>query len=198
MSMHCHAGQFAGQPSRVALRLPPRLTTGGSAACIFGRRWHGFHEDGQEWQRPGIPFRGSVIWLTPAQGGRTTGNPLLPRPAWPYYAATAYVPPHTADTGLASFILRNFDPGAWRSAAEGRWLAAAIQGEQLVRPGSVIAVYRRRPGRRLLHCPPRSSLLTFPLRCTPVAARSVSGNRGHLPKRGDVQIYAPPAGLPCS
>ena len=80
-----------------------------------------------------FPFRGSVIWLTPAQGGRTTGPPL-PRPARPYYAATAYVPPHTADTGLASFILRNFEAGAWRSHAEGRWLAAAIQGEQLVRP----------------------------------------------------------------
>jgi hypothetical protein len=86
-----------------------------------------------------FPFRGLVIWLTPAQGGRTTGPPL-PRPAWPYYAATAYVPPHTADTGLASFILRSFDAGAWRSHAEGRWLAAGTQAEQLVRPGSVIAV----------------------------------------------------------
>jgi hypothetical protein len=86
-----------------------------------------------------FPFRGSVIWLTPAQGGRTTGPPLS-RPAWPYYAATAYVPPHTADTGLASFILRNFDAGAWRSHAEGRWLAVGTQAEQLVRPGSVIAV----------------------------------------------------------
>jgi hypothetical protein len=47
-----------------------------------------------------FPFRGSVIWLTPEQGGRKTGPPA-PRPAWPYYAATAYVPPHTADTGLA-------------------------------------------------------------------------------------------------
>src|SRR6266571_4297818 len=57
-----------------------------------------------------------------------------------YYAATAYVPPHAADTSLASFILRNFDAGAWRSCAEGRWLAADAQGSQLVRPGSVIAV----------------------------------------------------------
>ena len=68
-----------------------------------------------------FPFRGSVIWLTPAQGGRTTGPPP-PRPAWPYYTAMAYVPPHTADTGLGSFILRNFDDGARRSSAEGRWL----------------------------------------------------------------------------
>jgi len=84
-------------------------------------------------------FRGSVIWPTPEQGGRMTGPPG-PRPAWPYYAATAYVPPHTADTGLASFTLRNFDAGAWRSTAEGRWLAADAQGDQLVEPGSVIAV----------------------------------------------------------
>lgn len=40
-----------------------------------------------------FPFRGSVIWLTREQGGRETGPPV-PRPAWPYYAATAYVPPH--------------------------------------------------------------------------------------------------------
>ena len=68
-----------------------------------------------------FPFRGVIIWLTPEQGGRKT-RPPVPRPAWPYYAATAYVPPHTADTGLGSFILRNFDDGARRSSAEGRWL----------------------------------------------------------------------------
>ena len=86
-----------------------------------------------------FPFRGVIIWLTPEQGGRKT-RPPVPRPAWPYYAATAYVPPHIADSGLASFILRNFDAGAWRSDAEGRWLAADAQSHQLVRPGSVIAV----------------------------------------------------------
>src|SRR5215469_4954615 len=32
--------------------------------------------------QPGVPSRGSVIWPTPAQGGRTTGPPL-PRPTWP-------------------------------------------------------------------------------------------------------------------
>jgi hypothetical protein len=86
-----------------------------------------------------FPFRGSVIWLTPEQGGRETGPPV-PRPAWSYYAATAYVPPRTADTGLASFILRNFDTGAWRSRAEARWLVADTQDDQMVWPGSVIAV----------------------------------------------------------
>jgi hypothetical protein len=54
-----------------------------------------------------FPFRGPAIWLAPERGGRATGPPV-PRPVWPYYAATAYVPQHTADTGLASFILRNF------------------------------------------------------------------------------------------
>jgi hypothetical protein len=83
--------------------------------------------------------RGSVIWLTPEQGGRGTGPPV-PRLAWPYYAATAYVPPRTADTGLASFSLRNFDTGTWRSCAEGRWLAADAHNDQMVWPGSVIAV----------------------------------------------------------
>lgn len=57
-----------------------------------------------------------------------------------YYAATAYVPPHTADTGLASFVLRNFDAGAWRSPAEARWLLTANHGDHLVEPGTVIVV----------------------------------------------------------
>jgi hypothetical protein len=87
----------------------------------------------------GFPFRGWITWLTPEQGGRETGPPI-PRLTWPYYAATAYVPPHTAATGLASFVLRNFDAGAWRSCAEGRWLASEVSGEQVVKPGSMIAV----------------------------------------------------------
>jgi hypothetical protein len=87
----------------------------------------------------GLRGIGSVTWLTPEQGGRKTGPPV-PRTAWPYYAVTAYVPPHTADTGLASFILRNFDAGAWRSYAEGGWLFPDAHGKGLIRPGSVIAV----------------------------------------------------------
>jgi hypothetical protein len=86
-----------------------------------------------------FPFRGWVIWLTPGQGGRQAGPPI-PRTTRHYCAATAYVPPHTADTGLASFVLRNFDAGTWRSPAERHWLAADVSAEQLVKPGSVIAV----------------------------------------------------------
>jgi hypothetical protein len=67
-------------------------------------------------------------------------GPPTPRTIWPYYAATAYVPPHTADTGLASFVLRNFDAGAWRSCAEGRWQATDVSSGHLVQPGSMIAV----------------------------------------------------------
>ena len=54
------------------------------------------------------------------------------------YAHTAYVPPQTVDSGLASFALRNFEAGAWNSPAEGRWLIVANAGDQLVRPGSVV------------------------------------------------------------
>ena len=86
-----------------------------------------------------FPYRGQVIWLTADQGGRWTGPPT-PRPAWPFYAATAYVPPRTAATGLASFVLRDFEVGAWRSRAEGRWLVVPGTGDQLVEAGSVIAV----------------------------------------------------------
>jgi hypothetical protein len=112
MSMHCRAGQFAGQPFRIALRLPSWLTAGSSAACTFRRRWHGSGKDGPGMAGAGeLPFRGSVIWLSPAPGGPATGPPLA-RPAWLYYAATAHVLSHTADTGLASFILRDFDADA--------------------------------------------------------------------------------------
>lgn len=86
-----------------------------------------------------FPFRGSVIWLIPEQGGRAAGPPR-PRPQWPYYAATAYVPPRTAATGLASFVLRGFQPGQWRSRAEGRWLIVSAEGNQAVQQGSVILI----------------------------------------------------------
>jgi hypothetical protein len=65
-----------------------------------------------------FPFKGEVVWLTPEQGGRSSGPPV----ASPDhdFAATAYVPPHDVHTGLASFVLRAFAKGAWRSPAEGR------------------------------------------------------------------------------
>jgi hypothetical protein len=88
---------------------------------------------------PEFPYHGQVIWLTADQGGRRTGPPL-PRPVWPYYAATAYVPPRTAKTGLASFVLRDFEAGAWRSRAEGRWLLVEGTEDHRVEAGTVIAV----------------------------------------------------------
>jgi hypothetical protein len=51
--------------------------------------------------------------------------------------------------GLASFILRNFEAGAWRSSAEGRWLVTEAQGPQAVKPGSVIIVTE---GPRIVAC----------------------------------------------
>jgi hypothetical protein len=69
----------------------------------------------------------------PGKGGRQT-DPPIPRTTWPYYAATAYVSPHTAETGLASFVLRNFDAGTWRSSAEG---AAWLQGIELLTTGRI-------------------------------------------------------------
>jgi hypothetical protein len=50
------------------------------------------------------------------------------------------VPPRTAATGLASFVLRDFEAGAWRSRADGRWLVVPGVRDQLVEVGSVIAV----------------------------------------------------------
>ena len=51
-----------------------------------------------------LPFEGEVVWLTPEQGGRSSGPP--PTPAEQDYAATAFVPPRTVHTGLASFVMR--------------------------------------------------------------------------------------------
>ena len=82
------------------------------------------------------PFYGRVLWLTPEQGGRSSGppQPLTDRD----YAHTAFVPPRTVADGLASFALRNFRDGAWASTAEGRWLIVENDGDQLVVPGTVI------------------------------------------------------------
>ena len=82
------------------------------------------------------PFHGRVVWLTQDQGGRDSGPPP-PSPDWDY-AHTAFVPPHTATTGLASFALRAFEAGSWASPAEGRWLIVPNKGDQLVTPGTVI------------------------------------------------------------
>lgn len=53
---------------------------------------------------------------------------------------TAFVPPHDAGNGLASFVLRGFRRGEWRSAAEGCWLVVENDAEQLVEPGSVVVI----------------------------------------------------------
>jgi len=85
-----------------------------------------------------FPFKGEVVWLTTEQGGRKSGPPTPPDGQ--DYAVTAFVPPHDVATGLASFVLRGFRHGAWRSPAEGRWLVVENDAEQLVEPGSVVVV----------------------------------------------------------
>lgn len=86
-----------------------------------------------------FPFRGSVVWLTPDQGGRSTGPPA-PRDAWPYYAANGYVPPATAETGLVSLVVRGFTAGNWRSVAEACWLVPDNPSLPRVEVGSVLVV----------------------------------------------------------
>jgi hypothetical protein len=80
------------------------------------------------------PFRGTIVWLTSEQGGRLSGPPGAP------YAANAFVPPHSATTGLASFVLQGFTAIAWRSPAEGRWLAVENDGAYCVQVGTVVVV----------------------------------------------------------
>jgi hypothetical protein len=85
-----------------------------------------------------LPFAGEIIWLTPEQGGRASGPP--PTPRGQDYAATAFVPPHTVQSGLASFVVRVEDRTAWRSRTFAGWLVADNLGDQAVAPGTVIVV----------------------------------------------------------
>ena len=94
--------------------------------------------------RGGFQFKGTVIWLTPEQGGRQQ-RPIATDETWDY-AVTANLPP-LPDTTQASFALRGYDPTAWKSAAEGRWLLVPNEGDFEVVPGSVVLV---REGRRVV------------------------------------------------
>jgi hypothetical protein len=85
-----------------------------------------------------LSVRGTVVWLTPQQGGRVGGPPALD---YDYdYTATAYLPPRIAKDGQAGIALRGFAPGAWRSIAEGFLVADENTPIQHVWPGCVIVV----------------------------------------------------------
>lgn len=83
-------------------------------------------------------FRGRVVWLTPEQGGRSSGPPAGNSER--DYCVTAFVPPHTVDTGLASFCLAGFETGAWQSSATARWLVVDNVGPQELRAGDIVVV----------------------------------------------------------
>lgn len=85
-----------------------------------------------------LSLRGTIIWLTPDQGGRVSGPPT---PDYDYdYTATAYVPPRTADSGQAGIALSRFAPHAWRSPAEGLLVPAGDARAQHVSPGCIVVV----------------------------------------------------------
>ncbi|KAA1425404.1 hypothetical protein FE697_006015 [Mumia zhuanghuii] len=85
-----------------------------------------------------LPFHGNVVWLTREQGGRDTGPP--PTPPDQDYAATGFVPPANATTGLASIVLRVQDRKAWRSPADAAWLVADNVPPHRVTDGDVIVL----------------------------------------------------------
>jgi hypothetical protein len=76
--------------------------------------------------------------LNAEQGGRSSGPPATPENH--DCAATAYLPPWTAVTGLASFVIRVTSRQSWTSAAEAGWLAPRDDERFLVRPGAVLVV----------------------------------------------------------
>lgn len=85
-----------------------------------------------------LAVRGTVVWLTPQQGGRVSGPP---EPDYDYdYTATAYLPPRTAEDGQAGLALRRFAPGAWRSSAEGILVPGPLHRAQQVVPGGIVVV----------------------------------------------------------
>src|ERR1035437_5543543 len=84
-----------------------------------------------------VPFHGYVVWLTGDQGGRSSGP--LP-PLGQDFAATAYVPPATAQSGLASIVLRVSNRTAWRSAADARRLVVDNVPPHRVGVGDLIVV----------------------------------------------------------
>ncbi|MDQ0378558.1 hypothetical protein [Amycolatopsis thermophila] len=85
-----------------------------------------------------FPFRGRVVWLMPEQGGRRSGPPRADDEH--DYVANAFVPPETARTGLASFLLRSLMPGALVSPAEGRWLAVENASPYRIQTGTVVVI----------------------------------------------------------
>jgi hypothetical protein len=85
-----------------------------------------------------LAVRGTVLWLTPQQGGRVSGPP---EPDYDYdYTATAYLPPRTPDDGQAGIALRRFAPGAWRTPAEGILVPAKGNRAQQVIPGCIVII----------------------------------------------------------
>jgi len=85
-----------------------------------------------------LAVRGTVVWLTPQQGGRVSGPP---EPDYDYdYTATAYLPPRAAEDGQVGIALRRFAPGAWRSAAEGILVPAQGHRAQQLVPGCIVVV----------------------------------------------------------
>jgi hypothetical protein len=85
-----------------------------------------------------LSLRGTVVWLTPQQGGRVSGPP---EPDYDYdYTATAYLPPWTAADGQVGLTLRRFAPNAWRSPAEGLLVPGEDIHAQQVVPGCIVVV----------------------------------------------------------
>ena len=85
-----------------------------------------------------LAVRGTVVWLTPQQGGRVSGPP---EPDYDYdYTGTAFLPPRTAEDGQAGVCLRRFAPGAWRTPVEGILVPGKENRAQQVVPGCLVVI----------------------------------------------------------
>lgn len=67
-------------------------------------------------------------------------NVLPPDGAHSRVATSLGITAHAQPPLRAAFVLRGFQPGQWRSQAEGRWLIVSAEGNQAVQQGSVILI----------------------------------------------------------
>jgi hypothetical protein len=85
-----------------------------------------------------LTLRGTVVWLTPQQGGRAAGPP---EPDYDTdYTATAFVPPRTSAEAQVGVALRRFAPGAWRSPAEGVLVPPPGTRPVHIAPGGIVVI----------------------------------------------------------
>src|SRR5579862_7149066 len=80
-----------------------------------------------------FPFHGVLEWIPAEKGGRAKPLPVSS------FAAVGWRQDVGSD-GMASLLLRGFEPGRRRSRADARWLVPRADAQYVVSVGDVIIV----------------------------------------------------------